>query len=151
MAYPCLQIEDDPTIWMLSQSIDASAVTSQQPFQTAIVAGSNGKQILGRSGTLILSGRVAASAVLSGVGNAIPSGSHLVSPPFLYLPSAAGLQPNAPGYALPPDADLTALQGEIAAAMGQGGFCTVPSGNGVLVLNGSTLPFVVLFPALTAG
>lgn len=149
MAYPYLQIEGDPTIWMLSAAIDASALTSRQPFQAAIVAGLNGTLTLGRNGTLILSSR-AASAVLSGIGNAIPSGGHLVSPSFLYLPSATGLKPGTPGYALPPEADPAALQNEITAAMSQSKFCTIPSSNGVLVLNGATLPFVVLFPAITA-
>jgi len=139
--YPYLVIEGDPTTWLLSKPIDASALTSQQPFQTEIVAG--------RSGTLILSGRAAASAVLSGVGNAIPSGAGLVSPPFLYLPSPAGVKPGTPGHELPPATNLAALQADITAAMTKGTFCTVPSSNGVLVLNGAALPFVVLFPALT--
>jgi hypothetical protein len=150
MTYPSLQIEGDPTTWLLRNPIDASALTSQQPFQATIVAGLNGTLTLGRNGTLILSSRAAASAVLSGIGNAIPSGGHLVSPSFLYLPSATGLKPGTPGYALPPETDPAALQNEITAAMSQSEFCTIPSSSGVLVLNGATLPFVVLFPAITA-
>lgn len=150
MTYPYLQIGSDPTAWLLSNPIDASALTSQQPFQAAIVAALNGTLTLGRSGTLILSGRAAASAVLSGIGNAIPSGGHLVSPSFLYLPSATGLKPGTPGYALPPETDPATLQNEITAAMSKKKFCTIPSSNGVLVLNGAALSFVVVFPAIKA-
>lgn len=139
MNYPYLQIQGDPTTWKLSEPIDASALTSEQPFQATILAG--------RSGTLILSGRAMASAALSGVGNAIPSGAEPVSLPFLYLPSTAALEPDRLGYALPEGTNLSAVQAEITAAMGQGTVCTVPSNDGVLVLNGATLPFVVLFPA----
>jgi hypothetical protein len=148
MAYPYLQIGSDPTTWMLSEAIDAAALTSRHPLKAAVVAGMNGKLTLGRNGTLILSSRAAGSVVLSGVGNAVPSGGHLVSPPFLYLPSAAGLKPGTPGYALPPDTDVAALQDEITTAMSRSEFCTVPSGHGVLVLHGGTLPFVVLFPGI---
>jgi hypothetical protein len=143
MDYPYLQIGNDPTTWKLSEPVSASALTSQQPFQAAIAAG--------RSGTLILSSRAAASAVLSGVGNAIPSGGGPVSPAFLYLPSATVVDPEKPGYALPEGTDLAALQAEITAAMTQQTVCTVQSSDGVLLLNGATLSFVVLFPALPEG
>jgi hypothetical protein len=148
MAYPYLQIGSDPTTWMLSEAIDAQALTSRHPVEAPVVAGWNGRLKLGRNGTLILSSRAAGSVVLSGVGNAIPSGGRLVSPAFLYLPSAAGLKQSTPGYALPPDTDVAALQNEITTAMSRSEFCTVPSSHGALVLNGATLPFVVLFPGI---
>jgi hypothetical protein len=143
MNYTYLQIADDPTTWQLSEPAGASALTSQQPFQAAVVAG--------RNGTLILSSRAAPSAVLSGVGNAIPSGGQPGSPPYLYLPSSAGLKPTTPGYELPEGADLAALQAEITTAMTQQTSCTVQTRDGVLLLNGATLAFVVLFPALPEG
>jgi hypothetical protein len=149
MAYPYLQIEGDPTTWVLSEPIDASVLTSQEPLQVAIVAALHGTETLGRYGTLILSSRAAASAVLSGSGNVIPSGGHQYSSAYLYLPSATGLRPDTPGHALPPGTDPEALQSEITAAMSQSEFCTISSSNGVLVLNGATLPFIVLFPAIT--
>jgi hypothetical protein len=140
MNYPYLQIGNDPTTWLLSEPIAASALTSAQPFQGAVTAG--------RSGTLILSSRAAVSAMLAGAGNAIPSGAVPVSPAYLYLPSATGLNPEKPGYALPEGTNLAELQAQIAAAMTQQTTCTVEYSGGVLLLNGATLPFVVIFPAL---
>jgi hypothetical protein len=148
MAFPYLQIEGDPTIWTLSEAIDASDLTSPQPFQATIIAGANGSLTVARDGTLILSGRAAASAALSATGNAIPTGGHPGSPPFLYLPSTTGLKSSSQGYELPAGTDMATLQTEITAAMSQSEFCTVPSVNGAIVLNGAALPFVVLLPAV---
>jgi hypothetical protein len=50
--------------------------------------------------------------------------------------------------ALPAGTNLAELQAQIAAAMTQQTTCTVQTGDGVLLLNGATLPFVVIFPAL---
>jgi hypothetical protein len=49
---------------------------------------------------------------------------------------------------LPAGTNLAELQAQIAAAMTQQTTCTVQTGDGVLLLNGATLPFVVIFPAL---
>jgi hypothetical protein len=141
--YDFLKIDDDPTNWKLSEQIDAEALTSSgnAPFQATIVAP--------RTGTLLLSGRAAASAVLWGVGGATPNGGDFMAAPFLYLPSKTGLTATASGsmYALPAGTDLNALAAQIAAAMSEGQTCTVEYSDGVIVLNGATLPFAVLFEA----
>jgi hypothetical protein len=141
--YDFLKINDDPTNWKLSEQIDAAALTSSgnAPFQATIVAP--------RTGILLLSGRAAASTVLSGVGGATPNGGEFTTQPFLYLPSATGLTSTAPEsmYKLPPGTDLDALAAQIAAAMSEGQTYTVEYSEGDIVLNGATLPFVVLFEA----
>jgi hypothetical protein len=142
MAYRNLQIEGDPTIWVLSEPIDAPALTvSAEPFRAAISAP--------RAGTMLLSSRAAAGAVLTGVGGVTPNGSGIVTPASMYLPSVTGLKLSSPGYQLPAGTNLAALEGEITAAMSQSTFLTVECLDGVVVLNGATLPFVVLFPAVT--
>jgi hypothetical protein len=145
MSYLFLHVEDDPTLWKLSEPIDApTVILSGQPFRTTIVAP--------LPGTLVLSCRVAASVVLlspldvPGGTGATPNGIAFPTAPFMYLPSAAGLK-SPPGYQLPPGTDLAVLENNITAAMSQRTFYTVEFGDSVLVLNGGTLPFVVLFPA----
>lgn len=172
--YDHLRIEGDPTIWVLSEPVDDSALTVPgQPFQAAIVAP--------LPGTLVLSGRAAASAVLysAGPGGVIPSGGaplpagpgnpepgnpepHGVIPsgdtpgmPQLYLPSVTGLSSQPSGCPLPATTNLAALAAQISTAMTQGTFCTVEYGDGaesgVAVLNGAALPFVVLIGAGAGG
>ena len=148
MSYLYLQIEDDPTIWKLSEPIDAPAVIlSGQPFRTTIVAP--------LPGTLVLSGEAAASVVLfspldiPGGKGATPNGIKAPTAPFVYLPSAPGLT-SPPGYQLSPATDLAGLENNIAAAMSQRTFCTIEFSDSALVLNGATLSFVVLFPATTS-
>ncbi len=146
-----LRIEGDPTTWVLSEPVaePATLTGSGEPFRIPVAAP--------LSGTLLLSRRAAASAVLyspADVGGAIPSGARLVTA-VLYLPSVTGAASPAaaapPWYPLPPSADLAALETEIMGAMSQGTFSTVEfssvASSGVLVLNGATLPFVVLCPA----
>jgi len=143
--YDFLKIDDDPTNWKLSEQIAAEALTSSgnAPFQATIVAP--------RTGILLLSGRAAASAVLWGVGGATPNGGEFMAESFLYLPSKTGLTSTAPQsmYELPAGTQLDGLAAQIAAAMSEGQTCTVEYSGGVIVLNGATLPFVVLFQAAT--
>jgi hypothetical protein len=161
--YQQLRIEGDPTTWVLGQPIEDTALTqSSAPFQAEIIAP--------LAGTLILSGRAAASVALyDPPGGVIPSGATPggvkpsgvipsgASPltPCLYLPSAAGLSIESPGYQLPVAPDLPTLASEITAAMSQEKPCTVAFGvgsdGGVLVLNGAALPFAVLFKAASGG
>jgi hypothetical protein len=149
MSYLFLQIEGDPTIWKLSEPIDASAVMLPgQPFRATIVAP--------LPGALVLSCQAAVSVVLyspldvPGGTGATPNGLKSPTTPFVYLPSVTGLPPaSPPGYPLSAGSDLAALEEDITAAMSQRTFYTVEFSDSTLVLNGATLPFVVLFPAAT--
>jgi hypothetical protein len=141
--YAFLKIDDDPTSWTLSEPIAAAALTpsGNAPFRATIVEP--------RTGTLLLSSHAAASVVLSGVGGATPNGGGIIAQPFLYLPSVTGLTSKAPGsmYALPATTDLEALEIDITTAMTQSKPCTIELSDGIIVLNGATLPFVVFFEA----
>jgi hypothetical protein len=148
-------IGDDPNIWKLSQDIDASTLTaSPQLFSAEVVSP--------LAGTLLVSLTAAASIALYDVPPmppvthpVFPNGGGIMDPPSLYLPSVTALNAGTSSeyllqYRLPYGTDLPSLESEIAAAMSDGTCCTVPfSGtttSGVLVLNGATLPFVVLCP-----
>ena len=140
--YASLRIAGDPTNWRLSQATGPEELTQPDnaPFRATVIAP--------RAGTLLLSSRAAASVVLSGVGGgATPNGGPIMPEAFLYLPSATGLTAKAPAfmYPLPDPADLATLEDSISTAMSQGQPCTVPLSEGVIVLNGATLPFVVIF------
>jgi len=141
--YGFLKIGDDPTTWELSEPITATALapSGNAPFCATIVEP--------RTGTLLLSSRAAASVALWGAGGATPNGGEFMAQPFLYLPSVTGLTATAPGsmYALPDGTDLEALAAQITTAMSQSQPCTVQLSDGVIVLNGATLPFAVLFEA----
>lgn len=141
--YDFLKIGDDPTTWQLSEPIAAAALapSGSAPFCATIVEP--------RTGTLLLSSRAVASVVLSGVGGATPNGGPFMEEPFLYLPSVTGLTATAPGsiYALPTGTVLKTLAAEITTAMSQSQPCTIQLSNGVVVLNGASLPFAVLFEA----
>jgi hypothetical protein len=145
--YDFLKIGDDPTNWKLSEPIDAAALipSGNAPFSATIVAP--------RTGTLLLSGRAAASVVLWGLGGATPNGGPFMVQPFLYLPSVTGLTSTAPGsmYALSGGTELQAVAAQITTAMSQGQPCTLQLSDGVAVLNGATLPFAVLFEAAAGG
>jgi len=143
--YRYLNIEGDPTFWLLSEPIAATALTaSDTPLRLAVTAP--------RAGTLLLSRRAAASVVLSGVGGATPNGGSILATPFLYLPSVTGLtsRSQASMHELSAATGLTALEADITAAMSAGQDCTVELTEGVIVLNGATLPFVAFFEAAPA-
>ena len=144
-----LRIEGDPTSWTLTAAIDAGQVlTSGAPMAVPVSAP--------LAGRLLLSPRAAGSVVylqvLDDHGH-IPSGDQLPQP-CLYVPSVTGPDPHGspPGYyGLPPLVNLAALEAEITAAMSGGTVVTVdlggPADDGVAVLNGAALSFVVLCPA----
>lgn len=156
--YNHLRIEGDPTVWTLGDPMtDPSQLQSGQPLQVAIIAPV--------PGTLVLSGKAAASMALYGQepGGVIPSGGgigpqgvipsgNMPRESFLYLPSATGLSADSLGYELPAQVNLAVLADQVASAMGAGAFFPVPlSGgaeDGVLVLSGATASFVVLFTIL---
>jgi hypothetical protein len=69
--------------------------------------------------------------------------------PYLYIPSASGLFASSPGYLLAaPDNNLAALQERITAAVHERKVISVAvgsvSGAGMVLLDGASLPFVVL-------
>ena len=68
----------------------------------------------------------------------------------IYVPTAAGASATAPGYRLPADTDLAALQTTVIAAMRDRQRIQVPlaglPGN-VLLINGASLPFVAIVPS----
>lgn len=145
--YALLKIGDDPTTWKLSEPIAATALapSSNAPFCATVVEP--------RTGTLLLSSRAAASVALWGVGGATPNGGEFMAQPFLYLPSVTGLTATAPGsmYELPAGTGLPALAVQITTAMSHSQPCTIQMSDGVIVLNGATLPFAVLFEAAAGG
>jgi hypothetical protein len=145
MNFPFLQIAWDPTIWVLTSPLDAQALTGSGDPVLIPVSGPQAGAML------LLSSRAAATAVLTDIGGATPNGGGIMAPAFIYLPTAAGLTPGSPKCLLPAGANLAAVQAKIAAAMSQGTSCTVECRDGAVVLNGATLPFVVLCPAPAGG
>jgi hypothetical protein len=144
--YKFLRIEADPTLWVLQDPIDVAQLTA--PAQPVAVQVAHPLQ-----GTMLLSGRAAASIALLGpqpVGWR-PSGIMLPTA-VLYLPSPAGPTHSNPGFTLPAGADLAKVQGDITAAMSAGTAVAVPiAGSGELVLNGAALSFAILCPAAAGG
>ena len=143
--YSYLQITGDPAKWWLEQPLQASQLTGQ-PLSVPVKAP--------LAGTLLLSARSASVAVFnSPFEGAVPSDQKLPAP-VIYLPTAAGPSAQFAGYELPATTDLAKLAGEITALMHGGGSLDIPLGGaatgGVLMLNGATVPFVVLCQA-TAG
>jgi hypothetical protein len=163
-----LKIGADPTRW-LTEGADFGAMAAeldQSGPVTVAVAGP-------LQGTLVLSvpraGTVALVPPMPGEGShpsdkPPPVQPHVpVSPqaqvpqgPALYLPTVTGAA-QIPGYALPSDTDLGALQQGIITAMTDGSTLTVPLGmsvaspGGMVMLNGASLAFVVICPAAGQG
>jgi len=143
-----LRIEGDPTTWRVGTVIGPGELSNDAP----VVLGVDEPL----KGTLLLSPRAAGSTVLLppplGDSGHIPNG--VILPPqedYIYVPSVTGPDHNSHPqrhYRLAPSADVAALQAQIIAAMSAGTFVTVPlAGDGTIVLNGATLPFVVLCAA----
>jgi hypothetical protein len=143
-------IEGDPNIWRLRDDVGAADLSeSREPFRAKVLSP--------LVGTLLLSPKasIALYDTLSPEHPVHPNGIILVERPLLYLPSMTVLK-NRPASASPmeypllPDTNIAELEREIAAAMTRGTFHKVPFNSvdetGVLVLNGATLPFVVLCP-----
>jgi hypothetical protein len=136
--YDHLRIDDDPTVWVVTQPIEPTALTQPGAPLVATV----GQPL---NGTLLVSRRAAAFAVLySAAGGPIPTDA-APGPSYLYLPTLSGLNRTAPGYALAAGTNLATLQAEIAAAMTNGTSLAVPLSDGEVVLNGAALPFAAIF------
>jgi hypothetical protein len=143
-----LRIEGDPASWILyDATIEALARRlhhSVDPIALRVVAPLQGR--------LVLSPRCAGSVALlappGGVGW-VPG--HIMLPASLiYVASVTGPTQDFHGYALTSSVDLDDLERKIMAAMDEGTVITVEisdgTESGVLVLNGATLPLVVLCP-----
>ena len=137
-----LRIASDPTLWVLQDPIDVAQLTaSAQPVAVGVAHPLRG--------TMLLSGRAAASVALLGPQPVGWRPSGIILPePVLYLPSPGGPTHSNAGFTLPGGTDLAKLQGDVTAAMTAGTTAAVAiAGGGELVLNGASLPFVILCPA----
>jgi hypothetical protein len=143
-----LNIGSDPTWWILDNTHEDTAddvvrrkLQGAKPCVLPVAESLEGQLVLSPH-----AGNVSLITVPKGL-NWNPS--EVPVDPFLYLPTAQG--PTwSPGnfYKLAPGADLDELQRQILAAMADRRTRTVEvttvDGSGVLMLNGATLPFVVL-------
>jgi len=143
--YTILQIDGDPTKWILNDPMDAGQLTGLgEPLAIQVTRP--------LEGTLLLCPSAVAGVALLDPGPVgwMP-GIVLTLRPVLYLPSPAGPTDTNHGYALPASADPAQLEGDITAAMSRGTTLSVDLAGGVVVLNGATLPFAVLCRASAHG
>jgi hypothetical protein len=144
-----LRIEGDPTTWSVTTVIGPRELASGTPVALGV------DEPL--AGTLLLSPRAAGSTVLlpsafGGHGH-VPNGAILPKDQAcIYVPSTTGPDPLCNPqrhYLLALSMNPAALLAEITAAMGAGTFVIVAlAEEGRIVLNGATLPFVVLTPPI---
>jgi hypothetical protein len=137
-----LQIADDPTKWWLSQPADVSNLTGPTArFEVQAPL----------AGMLLLSVKAAPSvAVVNVPVQAVAPKVIEVTAPAIYLPTAAGPSAGSAGHELPASVDLANLANEITTLVGAGHTQAVALSSGTLLLNGASLSFVVLCPAMTA-
>ena len=129
-----IQIDDDPTRWYVSDTVNASQVTGQ-PLMIAVDAP--------LAGILVISPKCASVAIFD--SNSPPPTSIMTVPgPTIYVPTATGANAQHGGYELAANAPENLPQ-QIVTAMQNGHSLTVPlAGGGTLVLSGATLSFVVI-------
>lgn len=142
-----LQIEGDPSRWWPSEPIDLGMLTSL-PLRVQVTSP--------LAGTLLVSAKSAAVVLAHpATDGSIPSGHGEIAAPAIYLPTATGPSAGAVGYQLPESPDLETLATEIITAMRDSRRLVITIGSparpGTLVLNGATLPFVVLCQATVSG
>jgi hypothetical protein len=136
-----LQIGGDPTMWLPAEPVDLSQLR-EGPVPVPIIAP--------LFGTLLISSRAASIALVDpGDKGPVPSDA-IVLVESLYVPTATRASQSFTGYQLAPGTNLADLQTQITALMRKGTSQAIPLGGGTLtgevVLNGATLPFVVLAP-----
>jgi hypothetical protein len=146
-----LQIEGDPASWALGPDspadvIQQALISQADPITVNVTAPLKGR--------LILSTRsVTSVAILAAPIGWIPGGA-IELRATLYVPSPTGPTTESHGYALQASADLASLESDIVTALTDGTTIAIPvidsTFTGPLLLNGETLPFVVLCPP-TAG
>jgi len=131
-----LQIEGDPTKWLLPQPFQAGQLTDQ-PLRLWLSA-----PVIG---ILVLSARHHSIAVSGQLPDDMSAPNELNVPnQSIYLPAPHGISEGHVGHELPASADLDNLANQIMAAMRDGHRQTITLNSGTLVLNGATLPFAVL-------
>jgi hypothetical protein len=141
-----LRIQGDPTSWAMTGILPVMPAWSQD---TGIVP----LNVVGPLiGTLLLAPRQCGSLALTPppidvAGGWVPCIK--LEQPYLYLPSASGLAAASPGYLLAaPDNDLATLQQRIVTAVQERSVISVAISSvgrpGVVLLDGASLPFVVL-------
>jgi hypothetical protein len=147
--YLTLRVNADPAQWTVSGTDPVSLAE-----EIAAAAGPLVIPVLEPvRGRLILSARAAGSVAVAesperGTGW-IPSD---VNAPYslLYVPGAPEGDAAAPGFSVPPSVDVHACEQSIVKAMREGTTVSVAMTDGVrdgvIVLNGATLPFAALYP-----
>jgi hypothetical protein len=130
-----IQIDDDPTKWWLVEPFNATQLTGQP-----LILELSGPL----HGTLVLSGRSASVALFYVPDAAVPENLN-PSVGAIYLPTSTGASAQHYGYELLPALDVESLASQIATAMRDGTRQNVPlESDGMLVLDGATLSFVVI-------
>jgi hypothetical protein len=141
-----LRVQGDPTSWALS------GIQPVMPAWTE-ASGIIALDVVGPLvGTLLLAPRLCGSLALMPPpldvgGGWVPCVK--LEEPYLYIPSASGLAASSPGYLLAaPDNNLTALQQRIENAVQERKIISVAVSSagraGMVLLDGASLPFVVL-------
>jgi hypothetical protein len=140
-----LYVGGDPTEWELAdpEPVPPPWRDSGDPVALAVV-----RPV---SGTLVLAPRRAGSIALLAAQSDHPWIPAVLLLPYIYVPTPAGWGLGQLGYSLAAGTNLHDLAQAIAADMRDGTTreLTVSglNGSGVLVLNGTVLPFAVLCPA----
>jgi hypothetical protein len=140
-----LQIEGDPASWALDANSPADVIQQALISRGGPITVNVAAPLKGR---LILSTRsVTSVAVLTAPAGWIPGGAIQLRA-TLYVPSPTGPTTASHGYTLQPSADLASLESDIVTALTDGTTIAIPVADGEfagsLLLNGGTIPFVVL-------
>ena len=154
-----LKIGTDPTRWFIDGAgfgAVASALSQGSPVLQQVASPLQGQLVLSlqHSGSVALQPPPAAGgghptdhpppASPQDQGMTVVPAPLPLTSPTLYLPSAAGVSLESPGYALPAEADLNALVQSIMEAMSNGAVTQVTTRSGLVVLNGAALAFAVV-------
>jgi hypothetical protein len=143
-----LLIEGDPATWTLGANSPADVIQQALISQDGPITVNVETPLKGR---LILSTQSATSVavLMPPPAGWIPGGA-VLSRATLYVPTPTGPTDTSHGYTLQASADLAALESDIVTAIEDGTTIAVPVADdvfsGILLLNGSTLSFVVLCP-----
>jgi hypothetical protein len=139
----CIQIEGDPTTWWIDGQFPTSELTGGQPLTVTSLAP--------LEGTLVLSAKSATVVVLDAPSGNPPSPLNTPGA-IIYVPTGTGPSAGHTGYVLAGDVGADTLSGQIAGAMHGGQSLTIAlDDGGILVLNGATLTFAILFQPMAGG
>jgi hypothetical protein len=143
--YTSVRIHGDFNTWTLPETFSPVQLTgSSRP----VALGVAGPLI----GTMLLSARAASITLVPPGGTPGPTGwipgDGTMVRPHLYLPSATESAARQDLYLLPTTVDTAELESEVTAAMAAGTRFTVevgtPGQGSAVILNGDTLPFIVI-------